>query len=214
MEAFEDGRITVDKLLDNIDLKLDWYVPSDFAIEFIIFIRLVLGEEPENTSPKAHYFFIDCVFQQSNVKPFFMARNIDFDFLSKNKWDGVYLCFGESRKYLSDITEYDKINYELSKKIIEILNERSEKIVVYSTCELWNRHSGGIEISDPFNFYQTPYLESKYKISRFVLENRSLKNTIVLYPFNFNSIYRTKDFLFGKIFDSIINISLFYLLIF
>jgi len=81
MEAFEDGRITVDKLLDNIDLKLDWYVPSDFAIEFIIFIRLVLGEEPENTSPKAHYFFIDCVFQQPNVKPFFMVRNIDFEAL-------------------------------------------------------------------------------------------------------------------------------------
>jgi len=79
LEAFEDGRITVDKLLDNIDLKLDWYVPSDFAIEFIIFIRLVLGEEPENTSPKAHYFFIDCVFQQPNVKPFFMIRNIDYD---------------------------------------------------------------------------------------------------------------------------------------
>ena len=79
LEAFEDKIITVDKLLDNIDLALDWYVPSDFAIEFIIFIRLVLGEEPENTSPKAHYFFIDCVFQQPNVKPFFMIRNIDYD---------------------------------------------------------------------------------------------------------------------------------------
>lgn len=79
LEAFEDKIITVDKLLDNIDLALDWYIPSDFAIEFIIFIRLVLGEEPENTSPKAHYFFIDCVFQQANVKPFFMIRNIDYD---------------------------------------------------------------------------------------------------------------------------------------
>ena len=79
LEAFEDKIITVDKLLDNIDLALDWYIPSDFAIEFIIFIRLVLGEEPENTSPKAHYFFIDCVFQQPNVKPFFMIRNIDYD---------------------------------------------------------------------------------------------------------------------------------------
>ena len=56
LEAFEDKIITVDKLLDNIDLALDWYIPSDFAIEFIIFIRLVLGEEPENTTTKAHYF--------------------------------------------------------------------------------------------------------------------------------------------------------------
>jgi hypothetical protein len=77
-----DRKITVDKLLDNVDLKLDWYIPSDFTIEFMIFIRLVLGEEPENTSPKAHYFFIDCIFQQPNVKPFFMARGVDFDELN------------------------------------------------------------------------------------------------------------------------------------
>ena len=56
-----------------------------------------------------------------------------------------------------------------------------------------------------FPITHKPYLESKYKITKFVLENKNLKNTIVLYPFNFNSIYRTKDFLFGKIFDSIIN---------
>jgi len=79
LKAFADRKITVDKLLDNVDLKLDWYIPSDFTIEFMIFIRLVLGEEPENTSPKAHYFFIDCIFQQPNVKPFFMARGVDFE---------------------------------------------------------------------------------------------------------------------------------------
>jgi hypothetical protein len=82
LKAFADRKITVDKLLDNVDLKLDWYIPSDFTIEFMIFIRLVLGEEPENTSPKAHYFFIDCIFQQPNVKPFFMARGVDFDELN------------------------------------------------------------------------------------------------------------------------------------
>lgn len=82
LKAFTEGSVTVDKLLDYVDLKLDWYVPSDFTIEFMIFIRLVLGEEPENTSPKAHYFFIDCIFQQPNVKPFFMARGINFDELS------------------------------------------------------------------------------------------------------------------------------------
>ena len=82
LKAFTEGSVTVDKLLDYVDLKLDWYVTSDFTIEFMIFIRLVLGEEPENTSPKAHYFFIDCIFQQPNVKPFFMARGINFDELS------------------------------------------------------------------------------------------------------------------------------------
>lgn len=82
LKAFLDRVITVDKLLDNVDLKLEWYIPSNFTIEFMIFIRLVLGEEPENTSPKAHYFFIDCIFQQPNVKPFFMARGVDFEELN------------------------------------------------------------------------------------------------------------------------------------
>ncbi len=84
LDAFAYTKTTIEDLLDNIDLKLEWYIPSDHAIEFMIFIRLVLGEEPENTSPPAHYFFMDCLFNQPNVKPFFMARNIDYDNL-KNR---------------------------------------------------------------------------------------------------------------------------------
>ena len=52
MEA--GGKETEDKLLDVCDVELDWYIPSNFAIEFILFIRLALGEEPENSNPKAH----------------------------------------------------------------------------------------------------------------------------------------------------------------
>ena len=29
-----DGEITVDRLLDVCDVELDWYIPSNFAIEF------------------------------------------------------------------------------------------------------------------------------------------------------------------------------------
>ena len=79
LKDFADGKITVEKLLDNVDLDLSWYIPSKFAIEFMIFIRLVLGEEPENSNPKPHYFFIDCVFSQPNVVPFFMVRNLNFE---------------------------------------------------------------------------------------------------------------------------------------
>ena len=39
-KILEDGKVTVDKLLDICDVELDWYIPSDFAIEFILFIRL------------------------------------------------------------------------------------------------------------------------------------------------------------------------------
>lgn len=95
IEAFADGVVTVDKMLDYPDVSLDWYIPSKEAIEFILFIRLVLGEEPENSNPKAHYFLIDCVFQSPNVIPFFEARGIDFEDLRGRT---VVLCTREFAK--------------------------------------------------------------------------------------------------------------------
>jgi len=76
---FENGVTTVDKMLDYADVELAWYVPSKSAIKFMVFIRQCLGEEPENSNPKAHYFFIDCVFQQVSVEPYFIIRNIDYE---------------------------------------------------------------------------------------------------------------------------------------
>ena len=122
LKAFEDGRVTVDRLLDNVDLDLDWYIPSDFAIEFIIFIQLVIGEKMENLNPKAHYFFIDCIFQQYNVEPFFMARGVDFDELKDRV---VILASREFSKstlvtflflYMADkghVPGFGKVNYGL-----------------------------------------------------------------------------------------------------
>ncbi len=95
IEAFSDGIVTVDKMLDWADMDLDWYIPSEDAIDFILFIRLALGEEPENSNPKAHYFFIDCVFQSPCVKPFFDERGIDFEGL---KGRTVVLCTREFAK--------------------------------------------------------------------------------------------------------------------
>ena len=43
-------------------------------------------------------------------------------------------------------------------------------------------------------------------MTRRILDNEEkYPNVIILYPFNFNSTKRSKDFLFGKIFSSIIN---------
>ncbi len=95
IEAFSDGIVTVDKMLDWADMDLDWYIPSEDAIDFILFIRLALGEEPENSNPKAHYFFIDCVFQSPCVKPYFDERGIDFEGL---KGRTVVLCTREFAK--------------------------------------------------------------------------------------------------------------------
>jgi hypothetical protein len=83
------------------------------------------------------------------------------------------IILAKAKKYI-DVKEIESLYYNLTKKIIEALNEKSKKIVVYSTCELWNKYSGGIDISEPFNFYPTPYLNSKYKKSQFVIENKNL----------------------------------------
>ena len=87
--------ITVDGMLDNLDLKLEWYEPSSDAIEYMIFIRQVLGEEPENSNPIAHYFFIDSIFHSPNVEPFYYVRNIDYDALDQ---ETVVLCSREFSK--------------------------------------------------------------------------------------------------------------------
>jgi nucleoside-diphosphate-sugar epimerase len=155
--------------------------------------NLVIG----NSSQLSNYF------PENYIK--ISSRNIDIDFIKNKHWDSVYLCFGESRKYIDDIKLYNEVNYKLTKELIEALNNNSNKIVVYSTCELWNKYSGHIDISKPHDFYPTPYLNSKYEITKFILGNKNLKNTLIMYPFNFNSVKRSQNFLFGKIFDSIIN---------
>jgi len=82
--AFEAMDMEVDLLLDYVDLKLDWYIPSLDAFDFINFIRLCLGSEPENLNSKAHYFFIDAMFGSKEIKPYFDVRGIDFDELSRD----------------------------------------------------------------------------------------------------------------------------------
>jgi hypothetical protein len=58
----------------------------------------------------------------------------------------------------------------------------------------------------PFDFFPTPYLNSKFKLSKYIIDNDGFyDNVVIIYPFNFNSPARKSDFLFGKIFDSIIN---------
>lgn len=59
---------TVDDLLDNVDYSFPGYTPSVDAFRFINFMRLVLGEEPENSNPLAHYFLMDVIFK--HVDPF------------------------------------------------------------------------------------------------------------------------------------------------
>jgi len=157
--------------------------------------NLIVG----NTS-QLSYFFPD----ENFVK--ISSRNLNLENLTRQEWGKVFICFGESRKFITDINLHDDINFYFTIKVVDALLESAESIIIYSTCELWNKCEGQISLDSEFNFYSTPYTQSKYKLSQFVLSNRQkYKNVIILYPFNFNSIYRSVDFLFGKIFHSIVN---------
>lgn len=121
------------------------------------------------------------------------------------EWSTAILAFGENRKFLDSYDPYEEINVKLTLDTIEFLKTRSERVIVFSTCELWNKCSGPIDLDTPFNFYETFYTRSKYKLTQEILGNTDLySNVFIVYPFNFNSVYRTEDFLFGKIFNSII----------
>lgn len=138
------------------------------------------------------------------------SRNIDFNFLKNNTWESVYITFAEQRIYESNI-DYITPNYCYTLKIIESLLENSNKIVCYTSCELWNELSGFISLNTlpQFNSSNNDYTKSKLLLWNKILELRSsdkLYNKVIfMHPFYFNSVHRSEYFLFGKIFNSIIN---------
>lgn len=151
-------------------------------------MNLVIGK----TSQLAQYFPLDYVKISSR------------DILSSifdQEWDRVFICFAEQKTYNLNDSSFDDVNYTYTCSIIEKL--KANRIVFYSTAELWNNTSGPVNLNTPYNYHKTDYVASKEKITKFIKQH--YPNIVVSYPFNFNSIYRLPPFLFGKIFDSIIN---------
>ena len=66
---------SVDDLLDAVDYSFPGYVPSLEALDFVNFIRLVLGEEPENSNPLAHYFMMDVLFRNVSSWDYYGFRS-------------------------------------------------------------------------------------------------------------------------------------------
>lgn len=141
------------------------------------------------------YFFPDSYIRIS-------SRKIDFS--HHRSYDRTYICFAEQRTFLkSDLGCFIDTNVDYTLKVIDHFCKISNKIIVYGSSELWNNCNGVIDISLPYNYKETNYINSK-RILIETIKNR-FDNVIILYPFNFNSIYRKHGFLFYKIFDSIIN---------
>lgn len=158
-------------------------------------MNLIIGSTAQQS-----YFYPDDYIRIS-------SRNIDIGYLESGTFDSVYLPFAEQRIYDGGV-DYMSVNADLTIEILEAVLPRCQKAVVFGTCELWSGMSGTVEIDTPFDFAPSGYCDSKYEmISRIKARRKedSLWNKVVIiHPFYFNSSYRSDYFLFGKIFDSII----------
>ena len=157
--------------------------------------NLVIG----NTSQLSHYF------PKEYEK--ISSRNINYKTFSRKKFDSVYLSFADQRTFIQDNEDnFIDVNFHYTMDVINFFKPLAKKIVIYSTCELWNNVEGPVNIDTPFNYNYSPYIKSKELLTSYIKASREYHpNVIILYPFNFNSPYRKGGFLFGKIFDSIIN---------
>ena len=156
--------------------------------------NLVIG----NTSQLSYYFPDDYMKISS--------RNLDYKSFEQH-YDNVYICFAEQRTYIKNNPEiFSDINVKYTIEVINFFQYLSHRIVIYGTSELWNNIEGGVNINTPFDYNYSPYIKSKETLVNYINEHREYKSNItIIHPFNFNSPYRKGGFLFGKIFDSIIN---------
>lgn len=157
--------------------------------------NLIIG----NTS-QLNYYFPEDYFRIS-------SRDINLeDFRNKN-FDSVYILFAEQRTFLKENEEFFiRVNVDYTLKLVNFFKEISNKVVIYSTSELWNDYEGEIDVNLKFKYNYSPYIKSKEVLSNSINENKDIyKNVHIIYPFNFNSPFRKEGFLFYKIFDSVIN---------
>ena len=70
MQSLSKSKFDIDMALDTIDYSFPWYRPTEEALEFFNLMRLVQGKDFEFSTPMAHYFMIDVIFGNVNVKQF------------------------------------------------------------------------------------------------------------------------------------------------
>jgi len=159
--------------------------------------NLIIG----NTSQQSYYYPDDYLRISS--------RNMDIEGTCSKKFDSVYITFAEQRIYEDNI-DYIGTNFNYTMEIIENMLDVSNRIVIFTSCELWSNEVGTISINTNPNFD----IRNGYTISKLLLFNKikelrnkdnRYKKVVLIHPFYFNSIHRRNYFLFGKIFDSIVN---------
>lgn len=160
-------------------------------------MNLVIG----SSSQLARYFPID--YQKIS------SRNVDLDKLRNGKFESVYITFAEQRIYDTNV-DYITPNYLYTLQIIESLLESADRIVCYTSCELWNELSGFITVDTKPKFasLDNEYILSKLLLWNKIKERRKINNLydkiVIVHPFYFNSVHRSDYFLFGKVFNAIV----------
>lgn len=135
------------------------------------------------------------------------SRHIDYKTIRNKNYDIIFITFAEQRTFLNESEKFfNDVNVFYTMDVINNLKDYCNKIIIYSTAELWNNYDGEISINMNFNFNYTPYIKSKEILSNYINEHKkTYQNVHIIYPFNFNTPYRKEGFLFSKIFDSLIN---------
>ena len=114
------------------------------------------------------------------------ARELDLDALTKTRWDAVYICFAEQRTYLANALDENtrnlfwNTNVDKTLGIIERLQEVTDKIVYYSTAELWNNTSGPVNVTDSVSFHKNNYTDSKWHITQILRDKKKYPKVSVL----------------------------------
>ena len=181
--------------------------------------NLVIG----NTSQLSYYFPVE--YEKTP------SRCIDFEYYKDKFYDRIFLCFGENRTFLDNDESSFKFKNEkafmdtnvfYTIELVKFFIDHCNKLIVYGTSELWNNCEGPIDVNTTANYNSSHYIRSKGIMSLGIHDLRfndsKYIKVIILHPFNFNSIYRTYekiedefhvrkyiDFLFGKVFYSILN---------
>jgi len=134
------------------------------------------------------------------------SRNIDFSMFNNKKYDRIYLLFAEQRTFLNENVDFfNQINFDYTVSVIDKVKDYCNKVVIYSTSELWNAYDGEVSVDLPFKYNFSPYIKSKENLCNYINLNKDkYNNVIIIYPFNFNSVFRKDGFLFGKIFKSLL----------
>ena len=121
-------------------------------------------------------------------------------------YEVILFVFGENRTFLfpteSNKQCFEHVNIDLSLQAAQRAKDKCKRAVFFGTAELWSKCQGAVYPQTPEKAFDSLYIQSK-SIMRDKLMQLNLSETRIVHPFNFNSMHRKGDYLFGKIFKSI-----------